>query len=97
MVRLSETLDTLCSEQRESAYQSALLSTPLLLLRILASLSRFPSWLQTFFTFTLVGPLLYMAYVYPVALFSEPNIFSISASKLTVTPRNADFPIISYQ
>lgn len=46
-----------------SAYQSALLSTPLGLVRILVSLLGFPSWLRTFFTFALIIPLAFMTYV----------------------------------
>ncbi|KIJ68437.1 hypothetical protein HYDPIDRAFT_106633 [Hydnomerulius pinastri MD-312] len=38
---------------RFHAYQSALLTTPLLLVRILASLLRFPSWICAFFTIVL--------------------------------------------
>ncbi|TCD71519.1 hypothetical protein EIP91_008900 [Steccherinum ochraceum] len=47
---------------RFHAYQSALLSTPLVLLRILVSLLGFPSWLRTVLTFLLVAPLLYMTW-----------------------------------
>ena len=45
------------------AYQSALLTGPLLLLRIIAALLQFPSVLCTFFTLLLVVSCLYMAYV----------------------------------
>ncbi|CCM01979.1 uncharacterized protein FIBRA_04052 [Fibroporia radiculosa] len=47
---------------RFHAYQSALLSTPLVLLRILAALSRFPSLLCTLLTLFIVPCLLYMAW-----------------------------------
>ncbi|OBZ79312.1 hypothetical protein A0H81_01141 [Grifola frondosa] len=47
---------------RFHAYQSALLSALLVLLRILASLLQFPSFLRTIFTFLLVIPSLYMAW-----------------------------------
>ena len=43
------------------AYQSALLTTPLLLLRIFVALLRFPAVLQTLFTLLLVVPSLYMS------------------------------------
>ena len=45
------------------AYQSALLTGPLLLVRMLVSLLQFPQFLRTLFTFILVIPSLYMAYV----------------------------------
>ncbi|THH16991.1 hypothetical protein EW146_g3731 [Bondarzewia mesenterica] len=47
---------------RFHAYQSALLTTPLLLIRIMASLFGFPSFMCTFFTLLLVFPALFMAY-----------------------------------
>jgi len=47
---------------RFHAYQSALLSTPLVLLRIWASLLEFPSWLRTLFTLLIIIPLVYMTY-----------------------------------
>ncbi|KAI0932214.1 hypothetical protein AcW1_000604 [Taiwanofungus camphoratus] len=47
---------------RFHAYQSALLSTPLVALRILASLLQFPSFLCTILTLTLILPLLYMTW-----------------------------------
>ena len=46
------------------AYQSALLVIPLILLRVLAALAQFPSWLQTLCTLLLVVPMLFMAYVH---------------------------------
>jgi hypothetical protein len=45
------------------AYQSALLSTPLLLLRILASLVQLPSLLRTLLTLLLISSISFMAYV----------------------------------
>ncbi|KAI0651848.1 hypothetical protein C8Q79DRAFT_61594 [Trametes meyenii] len=45
-----------------TAYQSALLTTPLVVLRILASLLQFPSFLRTALTLLLVIPSLYMAW-----------------------------------
>ncbi|EMD42043.1 hypothetical protein CERSUDRAFT_110591 [Gelatoporia subvermispora B] len=47
---------------RFHAYQSALLSTPLVLLRILASLLQFPPFLRTMFTLLVIIPILYMAW-----------------------------------
>ncbi|OCH96170.1 hypothetical protein OBBRIDRAFT_883423 [Obba rivulosa] len=47
---------------RFHAYQSALLSTPLVLLRILASLLQFPPFLRTILTLLIIIPLLYMAW-----------------------------------
>ncbi|KAI0669906.1 hypothetical protein C8Q78DRAFT_153368 [Trametes maxima] len=47
---------------RFHAYQSALLTTPLVVLRILASLLQFPSFLRTAVTLLLVIPSLYMAW-----------------------------------
>ncbi|CAL1695861.1 unnamed protein product [Somion occarium] len=47
---------------RFHAYQSALLSTPFLVLRILASLLGFASFVRTILTFLLVIPLVYMAW-----------------------------------
>lgn len=49
------------------AYQSALLTTPLALLRILASILQFPSFLRITLTMLLIIPPLYMAYVSSVA------------------------------
>ena len=46
------------------AYQSALLTGPLLLLRIIAALLQFPSVLCTFLTLVLVTSCLYMVYVH---------------------------------
>lgn len=43
------------------AYQSAMLTTPLVVLRILASLLRFPSFLLILFTALLVVPAIFMA------------------------------------
>jgi hypothetical protein len=54
-------LPRFCNLTHELAYQSALLSTPLVALRIFAALVSFPSWLQTIFTLLLVLPLLFMA------------------------------------
>ncbi|KAI0756995.1 hypothetical protein C8Q80DRAFT_1131494 [Daedaleopsis nitida] len=47
---------------RFHAYQSALLTTPLVILRILASLLQFPPFLRTVFTLMIVIPSLYMAW-----------------------------------
>ncbi|KAL6304282.1 hypothetical protein BKA93DRAFT_749957 [Sparassis latifolia] len=47
---------------RYHAYQSALLATPLVLLRIFASLLQFPSFLRTLLTLLIVLPLLYMTW-----------------------------------
>ncbi|KAI0778179.1 hypothetical protein BD413DRAFT_464946 [Trametes elegans] len=47
---------------RFHAYQSALLTTPLVILRILASLVQFPPFLRTIITLLLVIPSLYMAW-----------------------------------
>ncbi|CDO71558.1 hypothetical protein BN946_scf184911.g28 [Trametes cinnabarina] len=47
---------------RFHAYQSALLTTPLVVLRILASLLQFPPFLRTLLTLLLVIPSLYMAW-----------------------------------
>ncbi|KAI8995623.1 hypothetical protein BD414DRAFT_247234 [Trametes punicea] len=47
---------------RFHAYQSALLTTPLVILRILASLLQFPPFLRTVLTLLLVIPSLYMAW-----------------------------------
>ncbi|KAH8102657.1 hypothetical protein BXZ70DRAFT_797468 [Cristinia sonorae] len=55
-------LETKNDYVRFHAYQSALLSTPLLLLRIWVSYWGFPSWLHTMFTLLLVIPLLFMAW-----------------------------------
>ena len=44
-----------------AAYQSALLTTPLVILRILASLLQFPPFHRTVFTLLLVIPSLYMS------------------------------------
>ncbi|PBL01005.1 hypothetical protein ARMGADRAFT_1007081 [Armillaria gallica] len=46
---------------RFHAYQSALLTTPLVVLRILMSLLQFPQWMRTSFTLVIVGVQLYMA------------------------------------
>ncbi|KAG1783941.1 hypothetical protein EV702DRAFT_957727 [Suillus placidus] len=46
---------------RFHAYQSALLMTPLLLVRIFASLLGFPSWIRSFLTITLALSALFMA------------------------------------
>ena len=45
----------------DEAYQSALISTPLLLLRILLSVLRTPSLVPTLFTVVLIGMSAYMA------------------------------------
>lgn len=50
-----------------TAYQSAMLTTPLLLFRIFASIVGFPSFLCTILTLLLVGSALFMAYVSPDA------------------------------
>ncbi|EIM92476.1 uncharacterized protein STEHIDRAFT_89500 [Stereum hirsutum FP-91666 SS1] len=47
---------------RFHAYQSAMLTTPLLLFRIFASIVGFPSFLCTILTLLLVGSALFMAY-----------------------------------
>jgi len=47
---------------RFHAYQSALLSTPLVLLRIAATLLQFPSFLRTFLTLVMIISLLYMTW-----------------------------------
>ncbi|TBU35236.1 hypothetical protein BD309DRAFT_997743 [Dichomitus squalens] len=47
---------------RFHAYQSALLTTPLVIMRILASLLQFSSFLRTIFTFLLIIPSYYMAW-----------------------------------
>jgi hypothetical protein len=44
------------------AYQSALLTTPLLVIRMLVSLLGFPAWFRTLFTICIILPALYMAY-----------------------------------
>ena len=44
-----------------TAYQSALLSAPLLLVRILVSLLQFPQFMRTMFTVLTILPCLYMA------------------------------------
>ncbi|KAK0478492.1 hypothetical protein IW261DRAFT_1483760 [Armillaria novae-zelandiae] len=46
---------------RFHAYQSALLTTPLVVLRILMSLLQFPQWMRTSLTLAIVGVQLYMA------------------------------------
>jgi len=46
---------------RFHAYQSALLTTPLVVIRILASLLYFPGWMRTILTLLLVGSQIYMA------------------------------------
>ena len=46
-----------------SAYQSALLLTPLVLLRIFASIIGFWPWLRTLLTLLIILPALYMACV----------------------------------
>jgi len=46
---------------RFHAYQSALLTTPLVVIRIFASLLQFPSWMRTFITLLIICPQLYMA------------------------------------
>ncbi|KAJ7932386.1 hypothetical protein B0H13DRAFT_776763 [Mycena leptocephala] len=46
---------------RFHAYQSALLTTPLVVIRILASLLQFWSWLRTLLTLLIIGSQLYMA------------------------------------
>ncbi|KAJ6575128.1 hypothetical protein B0H19DRAFT_1254738 [Mycena capillaripes] len=43
------------------AYQSALLTTPLVVVRIFASLLQFWGWLRTIFTLMIIGSQLYMA------------------------------------
>jgi hypothetical protein len=43
------------------AYQSALLTSPLLLIRILASLAGFTPWLRSFFTLCIICIEAYMA------------------------------------
>ncbi|KAJ7630954.1 hypothetical protein FB45DRAFT_1058866 [Roridomyces roridus] len=48
---------------RFHAYQSALLTTPLVLIRIFASLLHFPGWMRTIFTLLLIGAQVYMASV----------------------------------
>ena len=55
-----------------AAYQSALLSTPLLLLRLFAALVGFWGFLQTLLTLALVGSACGMAYVF---FSSCPNVF----------------------
>ncbi|KAG7450504.1 uncharacterized protein BT62DRAFT_517357 [Guyanagaster necrorhizus] len=47
---------------RFHAYQSALLTTPLIVLRILMSLLQFPQWTRTLITLVIVGAQLYMAF-----------------------------------
>ncbi|KAJ7181673.1 hypothetical protein C8R43DRAFT_969881 [Mycena crocata] len=46
---------------RFHAYQSALLTTPLVVIRIFASLLQFPGWMRTFFTILILGSQAYMA------------------------------------
>lgn len=73
-----------------AAYQSALLTTPLLLIRILASLLRFAPWMRTFFTLLLVIPSLYMAYVtLPSGAFSAwLNTPQVSSAPRRCPPRS---------
>ncbi|KAL0951171.1 hypothetical protein HGRIS_007902 [Hohenbuehelia grisea] len=47
---------------RFHAYQSALFSTPLVIIRMIASLLQFAPWLRTFFTLILLASFLYMAF-----------------------------------
>jgi len=47
---------------RFHAYQSALLTVPLITIRIFVSLLRFPSWIRTMFTFLIILSQLYMAF-----------------------------------
>ncbi|KAJ7169886.1 hypothetical protein C8R46DRAFT_1090416 [Mycena filopes] len=46
---------------RFHAYQSALFTTPLVVIRILASLLQLPGWMRTIFTLLLLGSEVYMA------------------------------------
>ncbi|KAJ7783800.1 hypothetical protein DFH07DRAFT_789167 [Mycena maculata] len=46
---------------RFHAYQSALLTTPLVVIRIFASLLQFPGWMRTILTLLMIGSQLYMA------------------------------------
>lgn len=62
------------------AYQSALLSVPLLLIRMLVSLLQFPQFLRTTFTVLVIIPSLYMAYVH---LFQAVVIISGTDVRLT--------------
>ncbi|CAK5280534.1 unnamed protein product [Mycena citricolor] len=50
------------SDEDSNSYQSALLTTPLVVVRIFASLLRFPGWMRTIFTILLLGAELYMAF-----------------------------------
>lgn len=52
-------------ESGNPAYQSALLLTPLFIIRIFASLLGFWSWLRTFLTLSIILLELYMAYAHP--------------------------------
>jgi len=47
---------------RFHAYQSALMTTPLVIIRMLASLFGFADWIKTFFNLVIIIPSLYMAF-----------------------------------
>ncbi|KAJ8702615.1 hypothetical protein PTI98_001318 [Pleurotus ostreatus] len=55
-------LETQNDYVRFHAYQSALVSTPLVIIWIVASLLSFPSWLRTFFAIFLMATTLYTAF-----------------------------------
>ncbi|KAF4572902.1 hypothetical protein EYR36_007412 [Pleurotus pulmonarius] len=55
-------LETQNDYVRFHAYQSALVSTPLVIIWVAASLLSFPSWLHTLLTISLVATTLYMAF-----------------------------------
>jgi uncharacterized membrane protein len=71
-----------------SAYQSALLTTPLLLLRILASVLRLSPVLRTLLTVLLVISIGFMAYVLPRILFNFALIMRTRFQAHTGASRN---------
>lgn len=71
---------------RFHAYQSALLTTPLLGVRFLASVAHFPGWMKFFFTLLLVIPSLFMAF----CAFRDANRNGLSRYELPFIGKLAD-------
>lgn len=66
------------------AYQSALLTTPMILVSVFASLVRFPKWLLILLNITLALGVCYMGYVssiYPICVHTKFNYFRYRAYK----------------
>ena len=89
---------TSCKTELETcstAYQSALLTTPLVALRIFTSLVQAPPWMQTFGTLLIVVPQAGMAYVFQCSFFVA-STHKNEVSGPILTPRRMVFPIFIF-